>query len=805
MTTEERHQLYNVFQQTFPIEKLSEMTLEEYTNLNKSNSFCYWLESKTTELGSFWGGSSYKFGIYEYIKKPSDNDALVVCDDKYAWYKKLQCDTAIDAFKVVRDTIIQIAQAAANGQFGDIDSINTLGNSYKWKIAFLYSGLSLMPIYKRHLLTKAASIMGIPTKSTDTTSIIQKALIEKKGNIDVFEYTESIISKIAEEEAKETPHVWLYAPGEDAFLWDDCTKNGIMLIGWNRMGDLSELSSKDELDLAYDKAYPNGETSGTNSKLCLWEFYNRIKVGDIVYVKQGLTKIIGRGVVASDYIYDPTQETFHHIRKVDWTHIGNWDTQKHLKQKLPMKTLTDMSKYQEWVESAKKIIGIEQEINNSPQTASNTDIEGHWWLVANPKYWTFKDLKDNDTIEYTIRNSNGNLRHIASNFGQAKVGEIVIGYEATPTKSIVAIAVVEHASNGSTICFKKIETLSTPIAWSDFKDIEGLQNMEFIKNPNGSFFKLTQKEYDILRQIIGNENFHSDDDATSISQPIIPSFSKKDFLKDVFMNEDTFERLRSLLLLKKNIILQGAPGVGKTFCAKRLAYAVMGKRDDKRIKMVQFHQNYSYEDFIMGYKPTNNGGFQLQTGIFYDFCQKASDDPEHQYFFIIDEINRGNLSKIFGELLMLIENGYRDKPIQLAYRKEDFAVPSNLYIIGMMNTADRSLAMIDYALRRRFSFFTMRPGFDTDGFKSEIAKHSDARIDKVIDIIKQLNVDIAGDESLGEGFCIGHSYFCGHKEDSEWIENVVRYDICPMLEEYWFDNKNKRQASIDMLINAVKQ
>lgn len=154
---------------------------------------------------------------------------------------------------------------------------------------------------------------------------------------------------------------------------------------------------------------------------------------------------------------------------------------------------------------------------------------------------------------------------------------------------------------------------------------------------------------------------------------------------------------------------------------------------------------------------------------------------------------------------MLIENGYRDKPIQLAYRKEDFAVPSNLYIIGMMNTADRSLAMIDYALRRRFSFFTMRPALDTDGFKSEIAKHSDARIDKVIDIIKQLNVDIAGDESLGEGFCIGHSYFCGHKADSEWIENVVRYDICPMLEEYWFDNKNKRQASIDMLINAVKQ
>ena len=130
-------------------------------------------------------------------------------------------------------------------------------------------------------------------------------------------------------------------------------------------------------------------------------------------------------------------------------------------------------------------------------------------------------------------------------------------------------------------------------------------------------------------------------------------------------------------------------------------------KDKSRIEMVQFHQNYTYEDFIMGYKPTENGGFAIKPGIFYQFCKKAADDKDRPYFFIIDEINRGNLSKIFGELLMLIESDYRDTSIKLAYRDEDFYVPSNLYIIGMMNTADRSLAMIDYALRRRFSFFEM--------------------------------------------------------------------------------------------------
>lgn len=184
-------------------------------------------------------------------------------------------------------------------------------------------------------------------------------------------------------------------------------------------------------------------------------------------------------------------------------------------------------------------------------------------------------------------------------------------------------------------------------------------------------------------------------------------FYHKDlFLDEVYMNSDRYDTLVSLLKKKKNLILQGAPGVGKTFAAKRLAYSMMGVKDDSRIEFVQFHQNYSYEDFVLGYKPMEDR-FVLQQGTFYRLCQKAANHPDEDYFFIIDEINRGNISKIFGELLMLIEKEYRGEKISLAYSGTSFAVPENVYIIGMMNTSDRSLAMIDYALRRRFSFFEM--------------------------------------------------------------------------------------------------
>ena len=210
-----------------------------------------------------------------------------------------------------------------------------------------------------------------------------------------------------------------------------------------------------------------------------------------------------------------------------------------------------------------------------------------------------------------------------------------------------------------------------------------------------------------------------------------PAYDEAGFLKDVYMDEGEYDTLVNLIRTKKNVILQGAPGVGKTFAAKRLAYSMMGVKDQERVMMIQFHQSYSYEDFIMGFRPSESG-FELKKGAFYNFCKKAEIDSDNDYFFIIDEINRGNLSKIFGELFMLIERDKRGIQLQLLYSDEKFAVPKNVYITGMMNTADRSLAMLDYALRRRFAFYEMRPGFNTDGFRDYRMSLGNEKFDKLI-------------------------------------------------------------------------
>lgn len=410
----------------------------------------------------------------------------------------------------------------------------------------------------------------------------------------------------------------------------------------------------------------------------------------------------------------------------------------------------------------------------------------YWWLNANPKIWSFSDIAVGETQAYTLYNENGNKRRIFQNFLDAKVGDVVIGYESNPVRQIVAIGRVSAEQDGEKLFFEKVETLSSPIDYAVLKECPELENMEYFRNPQGSLFKLTRSEYEFILDMIREEN-------PIVTASSSDAYTKDDFLNEVYMTEERYETFVNVLRNKKNIILQGAPGVGKTFAARRLAWSMMGEKDDSRIEFVQFHQNYSYEDFMMGYKPVEEG-FELKYGIFYRFCQKAANQPDKEFFFIIDEINRGNMSKIFGELLMLIEKDYRGTKMTLAYNGLPFSVPKNLYIIGMMNTADRSLAMIDYALRRRFSFFEIEPGFDSQGFISYQNGLNSETLDELISKVKELNRKIAADKSLGRGFCIGHSYFCGRDVcTDEWLHSVVDYDILPMLSEYWFDDENEFQ------------
>lgn len=448
---------------------------------------------------------------------------------------------------------------------------------------------------------------------------------------------------------KDEKRYWIYAPGEGAKFWDEFYEKDIMAIGWDYLGNISKYKEKSEVKDSINKI-KNDNKNHKNDTLAVWNFYNDINIGDIIYTKCGVSNIIGRGVVVGEYEYQEDRTEFKHIRKVDWTHKQNVECPDRLKSYI--------------------------------STIANITL--------------FLDV----------------IKKLEESFGIKEKPSIKLYLEP---------------------------------------------------------------------------------------------YKKEDFLKDVYMNENEYKSLVSLLKRKKNVVLQGAPGVGKTFTAQRLAFSIMGEKDTSRVKIVQFHQSYSYEDFIMGYRP-NDTGFTLLKGSFYEFCKEAEKDYR-EHFFIIDEINRGNLSKIFGELLMLIENDKRGEnhSIRLIYMDEQFSVPFNLHIIGMMNTADRSLAMIDYALRRRFAFFEIPPAFSSNGFKTYQTNIKNNKFDLLVNVVEALNNAISGDASLGNGFRIGHSYFCTSEiVDDSWLFEVVEYELIPLLNEYWFDEISKLEEWSSKLRGAIR-
>jgi 5-methylcytosine-specific restriction protein B len=296
-----------------------------------------------------------------------------------------------------------------------------------------------------------------------------------------------------------------------------------------------------------------------------------------------------------------------------------------------------------------------------------------------------------------------------------------------------------------------------------------------------------------------------------IVEPVKVPVSSPIAIKDIFLEPSEVETILYLWESKKNLVLQGAPGVGKTFAATRLAQQLVGAGNTSRIAMIQFHQSYSYEDFVQGWRPAGSGSFELKNGHFYQFAKKAASDPvrENKYVFIIDEVNRGNLSRIFGEVLSLLEADKRGQELQLTYSEEGFSVPNNLYLLGLMNTADRSLALVDYALRRRFAFVTLQPKFESPSFASELEKMGvpTTGITTIRDRMTKLNSAIAEDtRNLGSRYVIGHSFFCPRNAVADWrqwFEGIVKFEIAPLLEEYWYDAPQTVQKHVNELLDSL--
>jgi 5-methylcytosine-specific restriction protein B len=296
----------------------------------------------------------------------------------------------------------------------------------------------------------------------------------------------------------------------------------------------------------------------------------------------------------------------------------------------------------------------------------------------------------------------------------------------------------------------------------------------------------------------------------------IESYSIDDITADgCFLSQAKIEMILKRLQAKKNIILQGPPGTGKTWLAKRLAFALIGHRDDSKIRAVQFHPNLSYEDFIRGWRPSGEGKLTLVDGPFMEMIKVALENPESKYVVVIEEINRGNPAQVFGEMLTLLETDKRtpDEALELSYKREDgerVFIPDNLYVVGTMNIADRSLALVDLALRRRFAFINLEPTLgkpwhdwvqSKNGIHSAVLKDIDSRI-------TILNNEISADASLGAQFQVGHSYVTpavgmNITDAKKWFSEVVETEIGPLLDEYWFDNLDKSQSARERLIAGL--
>lgn len=617
-----------------------------------------------------------------------------------------------------------------------------------------------------------------------------------------------------------------FSPGAQAEYWEYFYNKQVIGIGYNglELGDISSVNSQKELSLRAGL----DENSRSNQIYNIWLFKSANK-GDVVFANHGRDKVIGIGVIQGEYFYN--EEHGHsHQRKVEWltdkvyeyktgsyqnysnlfrpdtfspTKISDFLLSEYVRLYPDLAAVFDKYKLEFEEVDPNTIEKIEEEFDDK------ASINNYWWLNANPKVWSISSQNEGDRQTYTSRNERGNKRRIYKYFETAEAGDLIIGYESSPVKQIRAIMRITKGlhhteKEGEVIEFEVLEKLEVPVSWGELQSDAALKECEVFINNQGSLFRLTEDEFDIIRNTIDEKNIAQE---RELKKGELESYDYSSDPDDPFIPEDEFRKIHSILHRKKNIILQGPPGVGKTFIARKLAYHHMGKKNNAQIEMVQFHQSYSYEDFIQGLR-LQKEGIEVSNGIFYNFCQKAHAHAGKPFFLIIDEINRGNLSKIFGELLMLIEGDKREEKYatKLTYadgEDDRFFVPDNVFLIGTMNTADRSLAIIDYALRRRFAFINLQPIYN-DSFSEFLVKNgmSSSFASQISERVSSLNNEIEADPNLGSGFQIGHSYFCSYREnldEQEWYEETLEFEIKPLLEEIWFDKLDKAGEMLDKL------
>ena len=636
---------------------------------------------------------------------------------------------------------------------------------------------------------------------------------------------------------------WLYVPGEGAGKWEEFRTAGIMALNWDRIGDPTSYPNEEAVIEALEAGYGDWGGRPTGAAGMIRDFTRTMRPGDVVYARRGPTEIIGRGVVRSEFRYDDARPSYRCVRDIEWTHVGSWPLDRRVGA-VSLQRVTENTSY-----NPAQLESLFRNRNDSGVSTASAQAQGvgdfekakkhelqHWLYTPGEGAARWDEFRTagimalnwdrvGDLASFPDKESL--LDALYTHYGD---------WGGRPRKAADSVWDYIHAMKPGDIVYVRRsfnEIVGRGVVRSDYRYDEDRSSFRAVRDVEWTHVgswpleqrigrlmlqRLTENtKYtpDQLNALIGIEDSHS---SASVDErrgnndldEADEHYTSADFLDEVFLRPEDLEQMLGLLRRKKNLILQGAPGTGKTFAAKRLAYALMGQTDDSRVEVVQFHQSTAYEDVVVGLRPTAEGGFAAAEGVFARFCRRAAADPGRDYVFIIDEINRANISKAFGELLMLIEAEHRGEALRLPVSGELLSVPKRLHIIGMMNTADRGLALIDYALRRRFAFFEMRPALDHPGFLRHVEAVGSSRLEALVDVVRRLNQRIAEDEALGPGFQIGHSYLClpaagpenpaGTDAD---VTSVVRYELEPLVREYWFDNPAAMDESIHELESVL--
>ena len=727
MENEELYQLRDEFLSTWSLEQVKEMAIDEYTNLNKDDSFCYWLEKKTEILGSIWGGSSFKFGIYKRRNTDREFEKNAISDGEYAWLDKYGKERD-EAFNNVKNIIIDIIKKSQAGDFKAIDSID-LGNAIKWKIAHLYSDNRILNVFSKEKLIEIAKKLSIEFEKKISFYNLQDLVLKQKSpEEDYFTFVKRIWSLTANKE----PKYWLYTPGEQASKWEDFYNKDIMAIGWDELGNLKNYTNRKSILEGLINNYGGGENQPNNvsaiDDFCNGE--NKINVGDIVIIKKGTKTLLGYGKVISDYYFDDERTAYKHCREVKWLKKGVWDVEDNL----PPKTLTDIK-----LEKAQYLLNI----------------------------------------------MNGNT--------QAQEDNLVIKL----LKYKPQIILQGPPGTGKTREAKRIAKALLGLGEND--SLEGNEQFKLIQfHPSYSY-------EDFVRGIVAKPNEEGNGIVYTAENKILGTFAKEAFnnwhkaqqstqtLKEEEVFEAFIEHIKEELAQSEDYKYPLTEAV-YLFDAddKRFKY----KGDNWEVHSNGLNMNYAEIKRIIESGVRDRQGVTKLTTIggqarqhasyflrivekYYEFREnyKPTVDkiPLKNYVLIIDEINRANLSAVLGELIYALE--YRGEAVQSMYAidgENNLILPPNLYIIGTMNTADRSVGHIDYAIRRRFAFVNILPKDLTNELGDQFEGTLFAKVTNLF------NTNLSP-EFKKEEVQLGHSYFITKNTP---INIRWEYEIKPILFEY---------------------